>query len=182
MLDYSLPGVQNSVMKPDEFSVDNIRNRKMISVCCGASPPAVELDLAYKVGREIASKGAILVCGGLGGSMEAVCRGAKDCGGLTVGIIPVYEKEAANKWVDIVIPTGLGHSRNNIVAASGDGVIGVGGSWGTLSELAIAVKMKKPVAILGDWEITAPVGVSGVMKKATTPEEAVTIAMGESTG
>lgn len=171
--------MQNPRMDRPDFRHFKLRNRKMISVCCGATPPASELEIAYEVGREIAKRGAILVCGGLGGSMEAACRGAKECGGLTVGIIPVYEKNAANEWVDIVIPTGLGHSRNNLVAATGDGVIGVGGGWGTLSELAIAAKMKKPVAVLGDWEISAPPGVTGVIKRARNAEEAVSIAMGE---
>ncbi|HDS29564.1 MAG TPA: TIGR00725 family protein, partial [Firmicutes bacterium] len=136
-------------------------------------------DIAYEVGKEIARRGAVLVCGGLGGSMEAACRGAKDKGGLTIGIIPVYEKNSANQWVDIVIPTGLGHARNNLVAAAGDGVIGIGGGWGTLSEIAIAVKMKKPVAVIGDWEISTPLGVTDVMKRAKNAEEAVSIAMGE---
>ncbi len=166
-------------MNSDGFQLGNIRKRKMVSVCCGATPPADELTLAYEVGREIARRGAILVCGGMGGSMEAACKGAKAEDGLTIGILPVYEKDAANDWVDVVVPTGLGHARNNLVAASGDGVIGVGGSWGTLSELAIAIKMGKPVVVLGDWRVSAPIGVSGFLRIAETPEEAVSIALGE---
>ena len=129
-----------------------ICNRKFISVCCAGSPSEQEQSLAYKVGKEIAIRCAVLVCGGLGGSMESACKGAKDNGGLTIGILPTYDKGSANKWIDIIIPTGLGHARNNLVVATGDGVIGVGGSWGTLSELAIAMKMEKPVVVLGGWK------------------------------
>ena len=133
------------------LKLDGLRGRKVIAVCCAASPSKDEAKLAYEVGAEIAKRGAVLVCGGLGGSMEAASKGAYENGGLTIGIIPFYEKETANPYIGIVIPTGLGHARNNIVVATADGVIGVGGSWGTLSELAIAVKMGKPGALELYW-------------------------------
>jgi uncharacterized protein (TIGR00725 family) len=109
--------------------------------------------------------------------MEAACKGARENGGLSIGIIPFYEKESANRFVDIVIPTGLGHARNNIVVATADGVIGVGGSWGTLSELSIAVKMGKPVAVVEGWSASGPGGQGEEIIKASTPEEAVEIVL-----
>jgi len=157
----------------------DFRERRVIAVCCGATPPQEEEKLAHEVGREIARRGAILVCGGLGGSMAASCKGAKELGGLTIGIIPMYDRKSANPWVDIVIPTGLGHSRNNLVVATADGVIGVGGGWGTLSELAVAIKMGKPVAALSSWDASGPgMGGKGILKVGT-PQEAVAVAMGE---
>jgi len=154
-----------------------MRDKKYISVCCAATPSERESRLAFEVGREIARQGAVLVCGGLGGSMEAACRGAKEEGGITIGIIPTYDKGDANCWVDIVIPTGLGHARNNLVVATGDAVIGVGGGWGTLSELSIAVKMGKPVVVLDGWSVTSPQeGLSGFIK-ASSPKQAVVTAL-----
>ncbi len=157
---------------------DGLREKKVIAVCCGGSPPEDELELAYETGVEIALKDAILVCGGLGGSMQAACRGASEKNGLVIGIIPTYEKNLSNKYVDIVIPTGLGHSRNNLVVAAADGVIGVGGSWGTLSELSIAVKMGKPVAVLKGWEAKSPNMEKAGFHHAATPLDAVNFVLG----
>lgn len=113
-----------------------------------------EADTAYQVGREIARRGAVLVCGGRGGVMEAACRGASDGGGTTVGVVPTQQKEDANPYVDIVIVTGMGHGRNAIVAGSSDVLIAVGGEYGTLSEIALGLKMGKTVISLqGGWEI-----------------------------
>jgi uncharacterized protein (TIGR00725 family) len=158
------------------------RDRKVIAVCCGATPSEDDVQLAYETGVEIAKTGAILVCGGLGGSMEAACRGASEWGGLTIGIIPTYDKKSANQWVDIVIPAGLGHARNNLVVAAAEGVIGVGGSWGTLSEIAIAVKMGKPVAVLESWHVEGPDMGGRSFIKAKNPAEAVAYALGEKPG
>jgi uncharacterized protein (TIGR00725 family) len=156
-----------------------MRNRKCISVCCAGCPSDEEAKLAYEVGKEIALRGAILICGGLSGSMESACRGAKDHGGMTIGILPTYEKDTANKWVDIAIPTGLGNARNNLVVASGDAVIGVGGSWGTLSELAIAMKMGKVVVVLGGWRASTSGIPDPGFRQAETASEAVSIVLGE---
>ncbi|MCX6644855.1 MAG: TIGR00725 family protein [bacterium] len=166
-------------MRASDFPQKRIRDKKVIAVCCGSNPLNRDTEIAYEVGREIARRGAILVCGGLGGSMEAACRGCKDEGGMTIGIIPFYEKETANEFVDIVIPTGIGHARNIIVAASGDGVIGVGGSWGTLNELSIAYKMGKPVVTLGGWDVRDPEDSSSGFFIAKTAYEAVAVALGE---
>ncbi len=103
------------------------------------------LDLAYEVGRVIAKKNAILISGGLGGVMEYSCKGAKDHGGLTIGIIPYEDSNQANKYCDAVISTGIGLSRDFIVAHSSDGIISVGGGVGTLIELCVGYMTKKPM-------------------------------------
>lgn len=114
-----------------------------------ADPETVAL--AAEVGRTIAAKGAVLVCGGLGGTMEAAACGAKEKGGLTMGILPDYKKESANRFIDVVVPTGLGHARNILVAASGDLVVALPGSHGTRSEISIALKLGKTVIGLRAW-------------------------------
>jgi uncharacterized protein (TIGR00725 family) len=106
------------------------------------------------------------VCGGLGGVMEAACRGAKDAGGTTVGILPGTDREAANRFVDIAIPTGLGEARNALVVRAADALIAVGGGYGTLSEIALALKAGKRVVGLGSWEIEG-------VEPADGPEAAV---------
>lgn len=104
--------------------------------------------LAYETGKEIARAGAVLVCGGLGGVMEAACKGAKEAGGMAVGIIPQDEFSYANEHCDIVICTGIGFARDFIVASSADGIIAVGGGVGTLIELGVGYMIKKPMAAL----------------------------------
>jgi uncharacterized protein (TIGR00725 family) len=111
---------------------------KCISVIGGSDSDESVLQLAEAVGEEIAKRGAAVVCGGLGGVMEAACRGAKKHGGTTIGILPTDFKEHANKYVDIAVPTGMGYARNFLVAKTGDAVIAIAGSAGTLSEMAIA--------------------------------------------
>jgi uncharacterized protein (TIGR00725 family) len=109
--------------------------------------------LAFDVGAEIARCGAILVCGGLGGVMEASAQGALEQGGRTVGILPGPDRDAANPFIEVAVPTDLGHARNVVVVRSSDALIAVGGSYGTLSEIAFALKMGKPVVGLRTWEI-----------------------------
>ncbi len=108
---------------------------------------------AYEVGQLIAERGATLVCGGLGGVMEAACKGAKSKNGLTVGILPSEDRKWANSYVDVAIPTALGEARNVLIARCADAVIAVGGEFGTLSEIALALKMGKPVVGIGTWEL-----------------------------
>ena len=100
-------------------------------------------NIAYEVGKEIAISGSVLICGGLGGVMEAACKGAKDHGGMTVGIIPQEEAKFANKFCDVVIATGIGYARDFVVATSADGIIAVGGGVGTLIELCVGYMLKK---------------------------------------
>jgi uncharacterized protein (TIGR00725 family) len=125
---------------------------------------------AAEVGRLIAEQGAVLVCGGRGGAMEAACHGAKEAGGLTVGILPGSDRSEANPFVDVVLPTGLGEARNALVVAAADVVIAIGGGYGTLSEIALALKVGKRVIGLGTWEIEGVVA-------AESPEAAVAAAL-----
>lgn len=108
---------------------------------------------AEEVGRLIALNNGMLVCGGLHGIMEAASRGAKDAGGLTVGILPQEHKSDANPYIDIAIATGLGIGRNVIIARTADALIAIGGEYGTLSEIAFGLQMKKPVVGIKTWDI-----------------------------
>jgi uncharacterized protein (TIGR00725 family) len=110
-------------------------------------------EAAEAVGRALARGGAIVVTGGLGGVMEAACRGARDAGGLTVGLLPGHDRGAANPGVAVSLPTGLGELRNGLVVRSADVVVAVGGAYGTLSEVALALKTGVPVVGLGTWDI-----------------------------
>ncbi|MDQ7822742.1 MAG: TIGR00725 family protein [Candidatus Eremiobacteraeota bacterium] len=110
-------------------------------------------SVAYEVGRFIAQSGAVLVCGGLGGIMEAAAKGAKSAGGTTLGILPGEKREDANQFVDIAVPTGIGEARNSIVVRCSDGLVAVGGRFGTLSEIAFALCFGKPVAGIETWEL-----------------------------
>ena len=126
--------------------------------------------LAYEVGQEIAKTGAILVCGGLGGVMEAACQGAKEQGGTTIGIIPGVKKEEANPYVDFPIVTGLGYARNILVVKNSQAVIALPGKYGTLSEIAFCLNFKIPLISLSNWKIEG-------MLKAKTPVAAVKLAL-----
>ena len=129
----------------------------MIIAVIGSSRPRSQelLDLGEGVGRELARRGAMVVCGGLSGVMEAVCRGAKAEGGATIGILPGRQSEEANRYVDIPIVTTMGYSRNIIVVHTGAAVIAVGGAFGTLSEIAYALDAEIPVIGLNTWPLTA---------------------------
>ncbi|NCO66274.1 MAG: TIGR00725 family protein [Candidatus Aquicultor secundus] len=110
-------------------------------------------DVAYEVGRLVAERGAIVVCGGLGGVMNAVAQGAKEAGGTTVGILPGPDRRGASEYLDIAIPTDMAHARNALVVRSGDAVIAIGAGYGTLSEIGLALKMGKPVVGLKSWTL-----------------------------
>ncbi len=118
------------------------------------------LQLAFQVGRCIAERQAVLICGGLGGVMEAACRGAKEDGGTTVGILPGLSAEDANGFVDITIPTGLGVARNAVVIHACDGVIAVGGRYGTLSEMGFALQKGIPLVSLKSWHVDETVVIA----------------------
>lgn len=127
--------------------------KPLIAVIGGRETEASLLREAEEVGRMVALRGAYLVCGGLGGVMEAASRGAKSAGGLTVGILPQNDAKEANQFVDIPIATGLGIGRNVIIARAADALIAVGGEYGTLSEIAFALQIGKPVAGIRTWDI-----------------------------
>jgi len=149
----------------------------IISVIGSSYPTTTEhVELAEAVGRELAQRGVKVVCGGLTGIMEAVCRGAKSAGGVTIGILPGLEVSQANRYVDIPIVTGMGYSRNVIVVHTGRAVIAVGGAYGTLSEIGHALGDGIPVVGLKTWELSRngdgdPVG--GTIIRASDPVDAV---------
>ena len=140
----------------------------MIISVIGAGTCTKEVSsVAEEVGKRIAENGATLVTGGLGGVMEAASKGAKEAGGLTVGILPGSDRGEANPYVDIPVVTGLSHARNIVVVRTGDAVIAVAGEYGTLSEIALALKIGKPVLGINTWE-----NIDGVIS-VSSAEEAV---------
>jgi uncharacterized protein (TIGR00725 family) len=145
-------------------------------VCGSGGAPAAELEAAEAVGRALAARGAVVVCGGRGGVMEAACRGAKAAGGTTLGILPGYERAEANEFVDVAVATGLGEARNALVVRAADAVVAVGGEWGTLSEIALALRADKRVVGLGTWDLPESGGRGIVV--ASSPDEAVALALG----
>ena len=146
----------------------------MISVIgAGETSSATLIRAAEEVGRELAERGATVVCGGLKGVMEAVCKGAKDGGGVTIGILPDNDPLTANPWVDYALCTGMGYARNAIVVKSGRAVIAIGGAFGTLSEIGHALGDGIPVVALNTWSLARNGENDNSMIKASTPREAV---------
>jgi uncharacterized protein (TIGR00725 family) len=129
------------------------------------------LAVAEAVGAELARRGAVVVTGGLGGVMEAACRGARAAGGTTLGILPGDDRAAANPFVSVAVATGLGELRNGLVVRCADALVAVGGGYGTLSEVALALKAGKTVAGIGSWEIDG-------VRRAGDAAEAVALALG----
>ncbi len=159
-------------------------HRLQVAVCGPGDATGAEEAAAEQVGRLLAEQGCILVCGGLGGVMAAACRGAKAGGGTTIGILPGNDHAAANPWVDHAICTGLGQARNAVVVATGHVAIAVGGGFGTLSEIALALRLGRPVVLLGGWSATLNtdagremVSLGGEMAHAASPDEAVELAL-----
>jgi uncharacterized protein (TIGR00725 family) len=135
--------------------------------------------LAQDVGRRLAEAGTVLVCGGLGGVMEAASRGAAEAGGTVIGIVPSDSIEHANPHCTHVIATGIGHARNLAVVASGEAVIAVGGEWGTLSEIGFARRLGRDVMTLRSWQARGegPMAEMPGVRGAETAEEAVSAAL-----
>ena len=134
-------------------------NRPIVAVIGTADASSREYEVAAETGRLIANKGWILINGGLTGVMEAASRGAAESGGVVVGIVPQGSTDFANKYVTIPIATNMGHARNAIIAHTADMLIAVGGGLGTLSEIAIARKLGKPVFAIGSWDVAEAVAV-----------------------
>jgi uncharacterized protein (TIGR00725 family) len=151
--------------------MNEIRKRIRVGVIGGSKPDAASRQLAFRVGKLIAERNAILVCGGLSGVMEAASRGAKQAGGLTLGILPGSKPSDANPYIDISLATGLGYTRNSLVALNSDVLIAVDGEYGTLSEIAYGIIYGKRVIGLGTWTIEGVIPVK-------TAEEAVNLAIG----
>ncbi|MCP2604996.1 TIGR00725 family protein [Candidatus Aminicenantes bacterium AH-873-B07] len=149
----------------------NFRNTMRIGVIGGGKKIDDEIwNLAYQVGKLIAKEKAILVCGGLGGVMEAAAKGAKENGGITIGILPGNEIEDANPYIDFPVVTGIGYMRNLLVILNSNAVIAINGQYGTLTEIGYSLIYGKKIIGLKTWEI------NGIIR-ANTPEEAVKLAL-----
>jgi uncharacterized protein (TIGR00725 family) len=132
-------------------------------------------EIAYAVGQLLAQRGAVVVTGGLGGVMAAASQGARSAGGLVVGLLPGIDADEANEFVDVAIPTGLGELRNGLLVRSVDGIVAVGGSWGTLSEIALAMRTRTPVVCLRGWEISDHAGAHVNLVTAPNAAEAIDV-------
>jgi uncharacterized protein (TIGR00725 family) len=149
-----------------------VRDRVHVAVSGGGEAGETACRLAEDVGRELARRGAVVVTGGLGGAMEAACRGAKAEGGTTLGILPSHDRADANEWVDVAVPTGLGEARNTLVVRAADAVIAVAGEFGTLSEIALALRLGTPVVGLRTWELSQDGQPVEAIVVASTPADA----------
>lgn len=145
---------------------------QVIAVLGGRECDAPTYQMAYEVGKGIAERGAVLLCGGRTGVMEAACKGASEAGGLTIGILPGPDKRDANPYVKIALPTGIGVARNAIIARACDAAIAIGGNYGTLSEIAYCLQFGVPVCTLFSWDEIPGVKVCG------TPEEVLAFIFG----
>lgn len=145
----------------------------IIAVIGGETCTGREGTFAYEAGREIANRGHVLICGGRGGVMREACRGAKDAGGMTIGVLPGEDTSDMNEFVDVPIVTGLGFARNTIIARSADALIAIGGRYGTLSEIAFAFIANKPVVAIESWELVLPTGEPAPIPSVSTAPEAV---------
>lgn len=149
-----------------------MRGRQISVVGAGNAPPEL-IALGEEIGRLLAARGCTVVCGGLGGVMEAAARGARLAGGATIGILPGESTDEANPWIEHAVATGIGHARNLAVVASGEAVIAIGGEWGTASEIALARKLGRPVVVLGEGPSISGEGIV----RAADPGEAVALAL-----
>ena len=148
-----------------------------VAVIGGASCSHEEASHAEEVGHRVALAGAVLLCGGTTGVMEAACRGAQLAGGTTVGILPGKRIESGNPWLSVRLPTGMGNGRNWLVAAGAHAVIAIGGGLGTLSEIALALKGGRPVIGFGTWDAVGPDGEHLPILQVNSAAEAVKAAL-----
>jgi len=152
-------------------------NKRFIAIIGGGQCSREEARLAEEVGRELARQGAILVCGGLGGVMEAACKGASSEGGLTIGILPGDSRRSANRYVQIPIVTGTGYARNLAVVKSAQAVIAIDGNYGTLSEIGYALQSGIPVIGLNTWSLSRNNRQDSSIIPAQNPADAVSKAL-----
>lgn len=151
-----------------------------LAVIGGASCDDRQRSLALETGRRIAQAGAVLLCGGRGGIMAAAAEGARSVDGTTVGILPGASstETPANSHIELPLFTGMGQARNQILVLSADAVIGIGGGWGTLSEIALALKHRIPVILLGSWQLARPDGGDEpLLQQAESAHQAVDLAL-----
>ena len=154
-----------------------MNDRKFIAVIGGSDPSPEANKLAEEVGRELARRDVVLICGGMGGVMEAACKGASAEGGMTIGILPGDSRQAANPYVQIPIVTGIGYARNVTVVKSAQAVISIDGSYGTLSEIAYALQGDIPVIGLNTWSLTRDGQTDNPIIQAANPTDAVNKAL-----
>ena len=154
-----------------------MNRQRFIAVIGGSECSSQEAELAEEVGRELAKHGAILVCGGLGGVMEAACKGASSQGGVTIGILPGGSRQAANPYVQIPIVTNLGEARNVVVVKTAQAAIAIGGGYGTLSEIGHALRNGIPVIGLNTWSLSRNSQPDSSIIPAQNPTEAVSKAL-----
>ncbi len=145
-------------------------HRPYVAVVGPSDATSQERRAAEAIGRALAEAGGIVLCGGLGGVMEAACHGADAAGGMTVGLLPGTDRAAANDYLQIALPTGLGELRNGLIIRAADAVIAVGGAYGTLSEIALALRTDVPVIGLETWDVEG-------IERVDTPAEAVKSAL-----
>jgi uncharacterized protein (TIGR00725 family) len=150
-------------------------HRRYVAVIGPSDATSQESRAAEEIGRGLADAGVVLVSGGLGGVMSAACHGASDARGTTVGLLPGTDRDSANEWVQVAIPTGLGELRNGLVIRAADAVIAVGGAYGTLSEIALALRAGVPVIGLNTWEIEG-------VERVESADEAVSRAVESAAG
>jgi uncharacterized protein (TIGR00725 family) len=155
-----------------------MNKKNFIAVIGGSECSSQEAKLAEEVGRELARQGVILVCGGLGGIMAAACKGASSEGGVTIGILPGGNRQAANPYVQIPIVTNLGEARNVVLVKSAEAVIAIGGGYGTLSEIGHALRNGIPVVGLNTWSLSRNDRSDNSIILAQDPAEAVNKAIG----
>jgi len=146
--------------------------RRLVAVCGESDPRTSLADLAFELGRGIAERDAVLICGGLTGVMEHAARGARSAGGLTIGLLPGDDPDEANPYIDLAIATGLGHARNAVLARS-DGVVALGGGLGTLSEIALALRNGRPAIGIQTWRFDRDARVEPELPIADNPKDAL---------
>jgi uncharacterized protein (TIGR00725 family) len=149
----------------------------VVSVIGGAQCSPAEAEKARQVGRLLAERGVIVVCGGGAGVMEAVCRGVSEGKGFSIGILPGSAPEEGNRYLYVRLPTELGQARNAIVVLAGRAVIAIGGGYGTLSEIGLALRKHRRVIGLGTWRAEGPDGMRAEILEASSPPEAVELAL-----
>jgi uncharacterized protein (TIGR00725 family) len=144
----------------------------------GASEASdTELAYAIRVGMLLAQADAILISGGMEGVMRASCQAAVENGGVTVGLLPGRDRRDGNEFLTVALPTGMGELRNGLVVGAADAVIAIGGGWGTLSEIALAMRGKRPLVALHSWDVTPPGEIDQHIVRVESPEEAVEVAL-----
>jgi uncharacterized protein (TIGR00725 family) len=147
--------------------------KRIVSVIGQSRSSNAQSEQAYELGKLLADAGYAIVCGGKGGVMEAVARGAEEKGGLCVGLLPGQDRMEANRHLTMAIPTGLGHARNLLVSQAGEVVVAIGGGYGTLSEIAFALTMGKTVIGINTWKAVSHAGVPAEVIEVETPQEAL---------